>query len=119
MSVEKPNPSKNFDEAVWQVVADIPAGQVLSYGNVARMAGFPKRARMVAKAMSRSPEPLPWHRVVKSDLSIAFQVGSEPYQQQKKRLLSEGVTMSNGKLKPRTSDKNRALDEILWGPDSH
>jgi methylated-DNA-protein-cysteine methyltransferase-like protein len=64
-----------FDQAIWKVVASIPAGQVMGYGEVAHAAGYPRHARMVSKAMSRSPEPLPWHRVVRSNRTLAFDVG--------------------------------------------
>lgn len=109
---------KSFDESVWQVVGDIKIGRVMSYGDVARVAGFPRRARMVARAMGRSPEPIPWHRVVKSDLKIAFEVGSEPYLKQEALLLSEDVKFIDGKIIPVVSDKGRELDEILWGPSN-
>jgi len=107
---------KSFDESVWQVVSDIKVGRVMSYGDVARVAGFPKRARMVARAMGRSPKDLPWHRVVKSDLSIAFKVGSDPYLKQEALLLKEGIKIVRGKVIPVVSDKGRELDEVLWGP---
>ncbi len=107
---------KSFDESVWQVVGDINVGRVMSYGDVARVAGFPRRARMVARAMGRSPEPLPWHRVVKSDLTIAFQADSEPYLKQEKLLISEGVKFVDGKIVPVATDKGKELDEVLWGP---
>lgn len=109
--------AKSFDESVWQVVSEINVGRVMSYGDVARVAGFPRRARMVARAMGRSPEALPWHRVVKSDLTIAFQKDSEPYLKQEKLLLSEGVKFVKGKIVPVASDKGRELDEVLWGPE--
>jgi len=108
--------TKKFNESVWEVVADISPGQVLSYGDVARIAGFPRRARMIAGAMRRSPEDLPWHRVVRSNLTIAFEPGSEPYLEQEKLLLSEGVKFNNGKIVPTASDKGRELDDVLWGP---
>ena len=38
-----------FDQKIWDVVAKIKAGQVMSYGKVARSAGFPRHARMVSK----------------------------------------------------------------------
>ena len=108
---------KSFDESIWEVVTDISPGRVLSYGDVARIAGFPRRARMVARAMGRSPEPLPWHRVVRSNLTIAFEAGSEPYLKQEKLLLNEGVKIVKGKIVPVASDKGRKLDDVLWGPD--
>jgi len=105
-----------FDQAIWKVVSRIPLGQVKAYGEVARTAGFPRHARMVSKAMSRSPEPLPWHRVVKSDRTIAFEPDSEPYKKQLGLLEKEGVKIIDGKLIPIASDKDKELDEILWGP---
>jgi len=56
-----------FDTAIWKVVSSISNGRVMGYGEVARAAGFPRHARMVSKAMSRSPEQSPWYRVVRSD----------------------------------------------------
>ena len=108
---------KSFDESIWQVVSNINIGRVMSYGDVARVAGFPRRARMVARAMGRSPEALPWHRVVRSDLTIAFEAGSEPFLKQEKLLLSEGVKFLKGKIVPVATDKGRELDDVLWGPE--
>ena len=105
-----------FDNAIWKVVSQIAAGRVMAYGEVARAAGYPRHARMVSRAMSRSPDALPWHRVVKSDRTIAFAVASEPYLYQQKLLLKEGVKIESGKVIPLSTDKDRALDEILWGP---
>lgn len=51
-------------QAICRVVAAIPAGRVMSYGEVARAAGYPRHARMVARAMAQSATPLPWFRVV-------------------------------------------------------
>ncbi len=107
---------QSFDNAIWDIVSKIPAGRVMSYGEVARAAGYPKHARMVSRAMSRSKDLLPWHRVIKADYTIAFDVGSESYEKQKALLLNEGVYIKQGKVVPITSDKNRVLDEVLWGP---
>jgi methylated-DNA-protein-cysteine methyltransferase-like protein len=104
-----------FDTAIWAVVNAIPRGQVMAYGEVARAAGFPRHARMVSKAMSRSPEPLPWHRVVRADRSLAFEVGSDAFDTQRQRLADEGVTMLNGKvIADRSTDD---LDALIWGPE--
>ena len=104
-----------FDKAIWDVVAGIAPGHVMSYGEVARVAGFPRHARMVSKAICRSVAPLPWYRVVRSDRTIAFEVGSETYNKQKGLLLKEGVQIINGKVVPIDSDKTVDLDKLLWG----
>jgi len=57
--------------AIWRVVARIPRGRVATYGQVARMAGFPGAARMVGWALGALPDEddgagraIPWHRVI-------------------------------------------------------
>ncbi|PID45153.1 MAG: cysteine methyltransferase [Proteobacteria bacterium] len=107
-----------FDVAVWAVVSAIPRGQVMSYGEVARAAGYPRHARMVSRAMSRSEAPLPWHRVVKSDRSLAFAPESEHYQQQKQCLLEEGTRVINGKAIPAVKETKEDLDALIWGPEA-
>ena len=80
-----------FDPRVWAVVASIPVGRVMGYGEVARAAGFPRYSRMVAAALSRSPEPLPWHRVVRSNRTLAFEQDSSAYREQAQLLKQEGI----------------------------
>jgi len=105
---------EEFDLKVWQVVKAIPPGEVMGYGEVARAAGFPRYSRMVSGAMSRSPGPLPWYRVVKSDRTLAFEEGSENYREQAQLLKQEGVRFEGKKIiaQPRSD----SLDKILWGP---
>ncbi len=88
----------------------------MSYGEVARVAGYPRHARMVSKAMSRSDEPLPWFRVVRSDRTLAFEAGSESYNKQLGLLEKEGVQIISGKVVPLDLDEDKDLDELLWGP---
>ena len=54
-----------FFEEVRKVVRRIPRGRVASYGEVARAAGYPRSARIVARALRDSEKHgLPWQRVV-------------------------------------------------------
>ena len=106
---------KKFDPAIWKAVSQIKLGRVMSYGEIALAAGFPRHARMVSKAMSRSPSALPWHRVVRSNRTLAFEVGSDAYKKQASLLKKEGVKIKNGKVIPVRSDNDIALDELLWG----
>ena len=110
------NAQNEFDKAVWGIVSGIKSGSVMSYGEVARAAGRPRSARMVSKAMGRSDEPLPWYRVVRSNRTLAFEVGSEPYKKQQGLLEKEGVQFVRGKVIAVDSDKGKDLDELLWGP---
>ena len=105
-----------FDTAIWKVVSSISRGRVMGYGEVARSAGYPRHARMVSKAMSRSPEALPWYRVVRSDRTLAFELASDAYEKQRRLLEEEGVKFTNGKAVAVHSDDDKDLDELLWGP---
>ena len=109
---------KKFDQAVQDVVSNIRPGHVMSYGEVARAAGFPRHARMGSKSMGRSTKPLSWHRVIRSDQTLAFEPGSELYNRQKALLAKEGVHIDNGKVVPLESDQPPDLDALLWGPPS-
>ncbi len=106
---------EKFDQAIWKIVTNIKAGRVMSYGEVAHAAGYPRHARMVSKAMARSPELLPWHRVVRSNRTLAFEVSSDAYKKQERLLKEEGVSILNGKVIPTKSDNDISLDELLWG----
>ena len=105
-----------FDKAIWTVVASIEIGRVMSYGEVARAAGYPRHARMVSKAMSRSVNSLPWHRVIKSDRTFAFKAGSMQYIKQQDLLQKEGVQFSGGKVVQVGLSDAKDLDELIWGP---
>ena len=61
----------NFFSGVYGLVAQIPRGRVVSYGQIARELGMPRGARQVGWAMRTCPDDLPWQRVVKADGSIA------------------------------------------------
>ncbi len=103
-----------FDPSVWQVVSSIPAGRVMGYGEVARAAGFPRYSRMVSAALGRSPDPLPWFRVVRSNRTLAFEANSDQYREQAALLKLEGVCFDG--LKIIEVDSQDSLDRILWGP---
>lgn len=82
---------------VWNALLRIPKGQVSSYQQVAREAGFPKAVRAVASAVGRNPLTwiVPCHRVVRQDGSIGnYRFGSEL---KRKMLSDEGVDIENNK----------------------
>lgn len=112
--------ASDFDKwikAVWQVVQGIPRGHVLTYGEVARLAGMSRAARRVSQAMRRAPREmkLPWHRVVNAQGKISFSEDSTGYRQQKELLKAEGVIFLNGKIDLDRFGYRGALDHLLWG----
>jgi len=70
-------------------------GEVVSYGEVARRAGFPRRARGVGNVLAADhTDGLPWWRVVRADGSLAAPNRTE----QQRRLEDEGVDVENGRV---------------------
>ena len=100
-------------ERIQAVVRAIPRGNVAGYGEVARRAGLPGRARLAARVLSMNTDTtLPWHRVVRSDGRIAFPLGSEGFREQSERLRSEGISMRNGRV--RMPKRDLDLDAEVW-----
>lgn len=106
-------------DRILATVRGIPRGQVAAYGEVARRAGLPGRARLVARLLSRNQDPaLPWHRVLRSDGRIALADGSPGFLEQCRRLRAEGVRVEAGRV--HAIRATATLDKQVWGqPDGH
>jgi methylated-DNA-protein-cysteine methyltransferase related protein len=115
-SAPKKTAGKSDCKGIHKIIAAIravPKGEVAGYGEIARRAGLPGRARMVARILSSNDDaPLPWHRILRSDGRIAFPKDSAQYAEQIQRLRTEGVEVVNGKVRGRKTAAT--LDEILW-----
>lgn len=85
--------SAAFNEAVVRVVRRIPKGSVLSYGEVALLAGRPGAARAVVRVLNVNPK-LPWWRVVRANRTLAPQIANE----QARALACEGVCVVHGRV---------------------
>ena len=76
-------PGHSPETAILAAIRAIPRGQVAGYGHVARRAGLPGRARLVARILGGNDDPrLPWHRVLRSDGRIALPPGSKGWREQ-------------------------------------
>ena len=84
------------DTVKW-IIESIPYGSVATYGQIAEIAGLPRRARFVARVLSNSGETdcLPWHRVIRADGRIAPRLSAD---EQIKRLRAECVEVINGRV---------------------
>jgi methylated-DNA-protein-cysteine methyltransferase-like protein len=89
-----------FPEAVRRVVRDIRRGQVVSYGEVARRAGYPRAARAVGNVLATSMG-LPWWRVIRASGDLAARSRLE----QAGRLRREGIDVRSGRVQPKVPDR--------------
>jgi methylated-DNA-protein-cysteine methyltransferase-like protein len=78
------------------VIRRIPRGAVMTYGEVAEVAGHKGCARQVVWALNNSTPDVPWHRVVGAGKKI--RLTGEPGLEQRLRLESEGWIVNGGKL---------------------
>lgn len=77
---------------ILDAIRRIPRGFVCTYGEIAAVAGLPRRARLVGQVLRVSPlaDEVPWHRVVNASGRISERGGEGP-RMQLRRLAAEGV----------------------------
>jgi methylated-DNA-protein-cysteine methyltransferase related protein len=95
--------------AIYAVIRRIPKGWVATYGQVAAMAGLPRRARLVGHVLQHlDPRTnIPWHRVVNAKGEVSYSLSRNGGDVLQQRLLEkEGVEFD---------DKNRFnLERFRW-----
>ncbi len=103
-----------------ETIRDIPKGCVASYGQIAQIAGIPRGARQVGYTLRHLPKghKLPWHRVVQASGRIAFARDAPQFEEQRDRLMMEGVTVLAGRIDMSLYHWQPNLDELLWKPTS-
>lgn len=96
-----------FGERVKAVVASIPRGRVMSYGQIAALCGDARAARIVGGLAHYGDPKLPWQRVVnkKGGLASGYPGGREGHKQ---ALEAEGVKVSD--------DFFVDVNGLLWSP---
>src|SRR3982750_1966220 len=97
----------------YAAIRRIPRGRVATYGQIAALAGLPRRARMVGQALRSTPDgvEIPWHRVINAQGGISPRGDSIGWTEgyQRHLLEEEGVVFSrSGKVD---------LDRFGWDPD--
>ena len=111
---------EQFREQVYFWVSQIPKGKVTSYGYIAKLAGFPRHARHVSKALGTAPNrhQLPWQRVIGANGKIAFNPDSDHYAIQQDLLQKEGVKIVNGKIDLNQYGWEHPLQDQASAPNS-
>ena len=86
--------SAEMEQRFVAVLVSLQRGEVVSYGDVAEVAGYPRRSRAVGRLLSASPVDVPWWRVVRSDGRLA----TTPWSEQAALLRSEGVLVRGDRV---------------------
>ncbi len=87
---------------IWQIVASVPMSKVATYGQIARLCGYPSHSRYVGTVLKNLPSDslLPWHRIINSRGEISFPNSSPSYLRQRALLEGEGVIFAkNGRVR--------------------
>jgi methylated-DNA-[protein]-cysteine S-methyltransferase len=94
----------DFERAVYEALLTVPAGETVSYGELAEMAGYPRAARAVGNAMAVNPIPvvIPCHRVVRAGGSLG-KYGDDP-RWKERLLIHEGWSAAGAAPAARTAE---------------
>lgn len=87
-------PAANFRERVEELMAQVPQGKVVTYGDLAGLAGSANASRIVGGIAHYGNPDLPWHRLVNrfGGLAAGFPGGREVQEQ---LLAAEGIHCTN------------------------
>ncbi|MHA6492664.1 MGMT family protein [Pseudomonas borbori] len=97
---QPPSEQDRRREALFGVLAMVPAGKVTSYGQLAEFAGLGRAARWVGRTLSQLPQgsTLPWHRVIAASGRLSLPAGSPSGDEQRMRLREEGIQIQHDRV---------------------
>ena len=87
-------PASAMHERMLRVLITLAEGEVVSYGDVAETAGYPRRSRAVGHLLATTDAEVPWWRVVRADGHLA----TVPPREQAALLRAEGVTVRGDRV---------------------
>lgn len=101
------SPQPRFFAYVYRLVAQVPKGTVVTYGQVAALLGAPRAARAVGTALRHLPPQLvgtiPWQRVINASGGISFRGDVIRVEEQRWLLENEGIEFNrHGKVDLKT-----------------
>lgn len=104
-----PRVDKEFTQRVYELVAQIPQGRVMTYGQVAAVCGAAWAAWEVGQIAHTGPTDLPWHRVVNKQGGLAAGWPGGGRAAHADRLIAEGIEVSD--------DYKIDVSRLLWSPN--
>lgn len=104
----------DFQKMVWYKLLDIPYGETMSYGEIARQLGRPEAVRAVANAIGANAISIfvPCHRVIGSNFKLVGYAGGPDA---KKALLS----LEWGETDPHQEGRKKMMETIIIAKEAH
>lgn len=103
-----PRVDAGFKQRVYGVVAQIPAGRVMTYGQIAAICGAAWAAWEVGQIAHHGPTDLPWQRVVNKQGGLARGYVPDGFDGQRRALEADGVAVSE--------DYKVDVQSLIWHP---
>jgi methylated-DNA-protein-cysteine methyltransferase-like protein len=98
----------NYRERVFRIVRMIPAGRVMTYGQIAEILGEGYTPRTVGFVMHSSTDKTPWHRVINAQGGCSTRGLVLPHDKQQRMLEGEGINFN---------ERGRcSLEQYVWIP---
>lgn len=101
-----------FKQRVIEIVEMIPKGKVVSYGQVALLAGIPRAAQAVGQILHNleNVEKIPWQRIINSRGRISTTCLEHTADLQRNILLDEGIEVGK--------ELDIDMEKYRWIPDA-
>jgi methylated-DNA-protein-cysteine methyltransferase-like protein len=99
------------DRRMIDVIRSLREGEVVTYGDIADVAGYPKMSRLVGRLLAITDDDLPWWRVVNSAGRLV--PGNED--EQRALLMAEGVVVRDGRVRAALIGRFRKEPRVTRG----
>ena len=110
--MREPERGNDTYQCIYDVVRRIPEGEIATYGQIASLAGYPRRARQVGYALHALPggSGVPWHRVINARGEVSARTAKPGWENVQVQMLEEeGVVFDHqGRVD---------LQRFRWDPD--
>ena len=104
-----PRVDSQFKQHVYDLVARIPKGRVMTYGQIAALCGAAWAAWEVGQIARTGPKDLPWQRVVNKQGGLAKGWPHGGLEGHKSALKEDGINV--------TDEYTVDIKNLLWNPD--
>ena len=105
--------SEELHERIRAAIADVPAGRVATYGDIAAVAGAPS-ARLVGKVLAEDGHDLPWQRIIRADGTPAPHLAERQLELLRAEgVLAQGVKVDLRRYRWRPEEPDHSVEQLF------